>query len=461
MIKTLAISCCMLVTIGMGLSALRAFPNDELKPEESKSSIIFQDRIMPIFNSPNPSSCVQCHLSSVDLKNYILPDYKKTFVSLRDQGLIDLENPGQSKILELIEMGNQDSDAGAKLIHEKLRKSEYEAFAAWIKESCKDESLKSMPPLEESELAKPPHPDEVIRHARKSRIVNSFVRNVWSQRMRCFPCHTPNEIGPRQKNARDKFDDWYDQFGDDMIIFKKTPEETIQYLVEQSEKTSSEYLPLLNLNEPEKSLLVLKPTSKVPPEINGKREPTYNEPVYHVGGLKMHNNDHSYKAFVAWIRDYANVTQGKYSDVDELPADNWFPTQRVLRFKEVPETWPAGTTMQLFVFAWNENDSWSPEPVAFTQGTITPRRIVNGPLFLLAPKDEEKFAQWKKNRNRLPPGRYLVKVFADEGDKLKKDPALLLATEDFVGQIEIDKANWAVGFKKAQWISGKNLSVEN
>jgi len=31
---------------------------------------IFEQRIMPIFKSPNPSSCVQCHLAGVDLKDY-------------------------------------------------------------------------------------------------------------------------------------------------------------------------------------------------------------------------------------------------------------------------------------------------------------------------------------------------------------------------------------------------------
>ena len=49
---------------------------------------VFDRRIAPIFKSPNPSSCVQCHLSGVDLKDYILPDAEKTFRSLRDQGLI-------------------------------------------------------------------------------------------------------------------------------------------------------------------------------------------------------------------------------------------------------------------------------------------------------------------------------------------------------------------------------------
>ena len=48
---------------------------------------VFDQRIMPIFRSQDPSSCVQCHLSSVDLKEYILPSSEATFASLRDQGL--------------------------------------------------------------------------------------------------------------------------------------------------------------------------------------------------------------------------------------------------------------------------------------------------------------------------------------------------------------------------------------
>lgn len=59
----------------------------------------FEQRIMPIFKSPQPASCIQCHLSAVDLKDYILPSHEQTFVSLRDQGIIDLAKPGDSTIL--------------------------------------------------------------------------------------------------------------------------------------------------------------------------------------------------------------------------------------------------------------------------------------------------------------------------------------------------------------------------
>ena len=54
---------------------------------DPKAADIFAKRIMPIFKSPNPSSCTECHLAGVDLKNYILPSHRDTFLSLRDQGL--------------------------------------------------------------------------------------------------------------------------------------------------------------------------------------------------------------------------------------------------------------------------------------------------------------------------------------------------------------------------------------
>ncbi len=56
------------------------------------------------------------------------------------------------------------------------------------------QALVQRPPLSVDVLAKPSISDEVIRHGRKDRVLDSFVRNVWSQRMRCFPCHTPDEI---------------------------------------------------------------------------------------------------------------------------------------------------------------------------------------------------------------------------------------------------------------------------
>jgi hypothetical protein len=166
------------------LTAPTAVVRGDDGPGTASAIELFERPIMPIFRSPEPASCVQCHLASVDLKDYILPSQEKTFVSLRDQGLIDLDRPSESRILKLIQMGEEDLDRGALLIHAETRKAEYEAFAAWIAACCNDLRLRELPALAASELARPARPDAVIRHVRKSRLVDSFARIVWSQRMR-------------------------------------------------------------------------------------------------------------------------------------------------------------------------------------------------------------------------------------------------------------------------------------
>jgi hypothetical protein len=427
---------------------------------------VFERRIMPIFKSPQPSSCVQCHLASVDLKHYIRPSHQQTFVSLRDQGLIDLAQPGKSKILTLIQMGDKDLDPGARLIHEPTRQAEYTAFAAWIQACCDDPQLRELPALAPADLARPPRPAEVIRHTRKSRVVDSFVRHIWSQRMRCFPCHTPHELdesNPKHAGAIGRHKGFVEKLGPQVAerlhLFRETPEATLQSLIEKSRQPKPGELPLLNLAQPRKSLLVLKPTSKLPAK-NDRGEfdpPAYSEPVSHMGGLKMHVDDPSYKAFLAWIQDYARVVGDHYTSVDDLPADNWYASKHVLMMREVPAAWPVGRRVQFFLHAWNDQTGdWQPKPVAFTQGSVTPLRNVAGSLFLFGPGREAKENPLDRENARLAPGKYLLKAYVDSQQRLAKDPTLLLGEEDYFGQLEL-AANWREGFPFAEKPSGKLL----
>ena len=425
---------------------------------------LFEQRIMPIFKSPQPASCIQCHLASVDLKDYILPSHEQTFVSLRDQGLIDLAAPEKSKVLTLIQMGERDSDNNARLIHQQTRQAEYEAFAAWITACCNDPKLRDLPRLASAAVARPERPDAVIRHARKDRVLDSFVRNIWSHRMRCFPCHTPHEIdqtNPQHRLAVERHADYVSQFGERMDIFRESPEATLQSLIEKSRETPQGQLPLINRAHPEKSLLVLKPTSKLPAKTDdGAFEPpSYAEPVSHMGGLKMHVDDPSYKAFIAWIRDYGNVLGDRYESRADLPADNWRPSEHVLLLQDAPKEWPELVRVQLFVHGWDDQQGrFHKQPVAFTQNSLTPRRIVGGPLFLFRPKNSETTIQSNAEAVSLPPGKYLVKVYVDTQRRLADEPTLLLDSEDYFGQAEIE-ARWDKGWPKAQRFSGTALKV--
>ena len=427
--------------------------------KEAEPKAIFEQRIMPILRSTNPSSCVQCHLASVDLKNYILPSAEKTFQSLRDQGLINLDTPADSKVLQLIQMGDQDLDRGAKLIHAKTRQAEYQAFAAWIQSCCNDPKFRDLPPLDSNEVAKPPKPLDVIRHNRKDRVLDSFVRNVWSQRMRCYPCHTPFEleVQAEHSNPRETHRKFEEQYGQRMNIFRQSPAETMRHLIISSRKPAADRLPLINTKEPRHSLLVLKPTAKVPgKDANGRPiAPSNSLPVSHGGGLKMFVDDQSYKSFMAWIEDYARVVDDQYQSAHDLPLDNWIPTKHVIRMSDVPKNWSETSAVQMFVYAWDTaNSTWDSRPTAFTQGRITPRSFVNGSLFLFGSSTHSGESQSEKSS--LPAGKYLVKVYVDQRQRMSNNATLLLSDEDFIGQAEIE-AQWREGFQSAEIFSADKL----
>lgn len=427
----------------------------------SDSLRLFEERIMPIFNSPKPSSCVQCHLSSVDIKNYILPSHTDTFIALREGGLINVDAPEKSKILTLIKMGDKDLDRGARLIHEKTRLAEYEAFSGWIKACCDDRELVALSARIDLPTVGPEKPLEVVRHARKSRLLESFTRNVWSQRMRCFPCHTPGEIdkdNPKHRVPAQRHADFVAKYGQKMNIFQATPEATLSHMMTGSRHQKSDRYPMINLDDAQKSLLVLKPTAKLPPkkEDGTFEKPSSKSPVSHMGGLKMHRNDQSYKAFIAWIKDYTAIVGDAYATADDLPTERWQPTQRILRVREVPESWGTASVVQLFVHAHDaSSDSWSEKPVAFTQGTITPRRFVNGPLFLMGTPTAQP-TQDADHPAALQPGKYMVRAFVDSDDEISAAPEILLGQEHFVGQATID-AQWQIGFPKAETFSAQQF----
>ena len=423
---------------------------------ENSPMEIFEQRIMPIFRSPNPSSCVQCHLASVDLKNYILPSHEATFLSLKNQGLINLDAPRKSKILTLIEMGDKDSDPLAKRIHEKQRSAELGAFQAWVVACCADPDLAGRKVDANTQTAQPASTNEIIRHARKDRILDSFVRNVWSQRMRCFPCHTPGEIdstNPKHKKPAENYAKLLKTHGARINLFKETPEQTMRSMIANSRKSSAKALPLLNFKDAEQSLLVLKPTSKLPPkDAQGQiGTPSSTSPVSHMGGLKMHVDDMSYKAIVNWITDLGKVMNEGYQTTADLPSDTWIPTMKVLRLKDIPEAWAPGSLVQLFIHTPTRDgtvNAWNSDPIAFTQGIVTPRRIVNGPLTMLGIEPAE-----------LLPGTYRVRIFVDAKGKIRTNSATILDASDYQGSLEFE-AEWKDGFPQAEFHSVKQLQTE-
>jgi hypothetical protein len=403
-------------TISTTLAATVLLTTSRGRAEEPSPKEVFVRRILPIYEAREASSCVQCHLAGVDLKNYILPTHEKTFRSLRDQNLIDLDRPEASKILRLIDMGGKDTTTTRPF--EKKRQAEHDAFAAWIRACGTDRSLRELPPLAGRELAAPPRPVEVIRHARKDRLLESFERNIWAMRFRCMGCH--NEGTPQ-------CDKLVKEHGPRVAWMKKAgAEATMSYLLGRPT--------LVNVKEPAKSLLMRKPLNE----------------VKHEGGQKFLPGDQGYKAYRTWIDDYARLKNDGYKTAAELPASGAglkrFGTNHWLKLTDTPPAW-GDKLLQVNLFAWDPaKEAWEPTPIATSdRGVWGKGRLWQNNLLLLAPAGSKRANAWSKGTSSLPPGRYLVKVYVDAEGKVAKDWKASLTEADYVGQAEV-RSNWPSGY---------------
>ncbi|MCA9072023.1 MAG: hypothetical protein KDA84_24010 [Planctomycetaceae bacterium] len=371
----------------------------------NNSAGIFEERILPIFQSPNPSSCAECHLSGVDLKDYIRPRESETFAALLDAGLIDTKNPDDSKILQFINRRPKQPN----LITDKVRQEEYQAFREWIHTAVQNPDL-LVAKFDDS--IGPQVPAEVIRHARRDRVLASFMENIWTEVGRCAACHSPDR---NQKQVR--------EYGEQVSWIKlRDPQATLNYMVENN---------LINPRDPQKSLLLLKPTMQ----------------VEHGGGQKMVVGDRSYKQFRRFIDDYAAMVQGKYDAVSDLPQPEGevsVVTDIWLKITGVPAQYDK-MLLQADVYRWT-NEGWSKLRVATSDRLVFgPKNLWQHSLSLTAPRD----SQWAKeiNAKRLPPGRYLVKLYMDRTKKLEKDYRAVLGEEDFVGEAEV-QSRWPAGYSR-------------
>ncbi|MFO0864662.1 MAG: hypothetical protein U0744_08435 [Gemmataceae bacterium] len=383
--------------------------------QDADAKSVFEKRLMPIFKSPNPSSCVQCHLAGVDLKDYIRPSHEQTFVSLRDQSLIDLQQPEKSKILQLISMG--EKNAGAALIHQKNRTAEYDAFAAWIKASAADPKLRDLPKAAEDERSGPKRPLEVVRHARKDRILESFENNIWAMRFRCMSCHIEGTDENRKLVAK---------HGKKVAWFKKEgPEAALDFIVASG---------LIDIDQPEKSLLLTKPLND----------------VEHGGGKKFVRGDQGHRAFLEFVQDYSRIKKDAYPDAASLPkvADRrqQFGSESWLKIANTPAEW-GDRLLQVDLHAWNaKTESWDDAPIATSDRTVWGKgKLWQHTLTLSADKGSDLAKRWSAGPAVLPEGRYLAKAYL-VADAVAPPGA-------FVGQVEVRSA-WPTGYGRMTVLEG-------
>lgn len=403
------------LALGVGLAAVAAEargqdgPDGQTSDEQQKTALaIFEQRILPVFRAKTPSSCTECHLSGVDLKDYIHPDQARTFASLVGAGLVDVKRPADSKLLEFIAR----KPAKPSLVTDEVRRKEYDAFRAWLEAAAKDPSLLAAKPSEER--FGPSVPEAVIRHARTDRVLASFVDNVWAEVGRCIGCHSPDR-NREQVAKHGKRVSW---------VKPGDPEATLSYIIDEG---------LVDTEAPEESLLLAKPTLR----------------VKHGGGQKIVVGDRAYKQFRRFIDDFAAVVGGKYKSADQLPK----PSGEVAASSEVwlkVEGIPAAydkMLLQADVFA-REGDGWSKERWASTDRLIFgPGNLWQHNLVLTAPRGSER-AKEIRRRPTLPPGRYLVRLYLDRKGDLGRDFRKEMGREEFVGEVEVEvETQWPEGYE--------------
>lgn len=371
------------------------------------SAEIFEQRLLPIFQSPKPSSCTECHLSGVELKQYILPTQEATFAALLKMKMIDTKHPEKSKILEFIERA-PDTES---LVSKKMRQQELDAFRNWIIAASKNPELRN---IKATVKAGPTVPDEVIRHARKDRVLQSFVDNVWSEVGRCSACHSPDR---NQKQVK--------EYGESVSwIVLDDPQATLNHLLENE---------ILNLQNPKKSALLLKPTNQ----------------VEHGGGVKLKVGDRTYRQFLKFATDYANVVHGQYKTADELPkqTDEVSQVTKIwLKVTGVPEKFHQKLMkVDIYRHTGNDREPWTKQRWATADRQVFgPKHLWQNHLSLTAPRDSRR-AEEIRHQAKLPPGTYLAKIYIDKTDRLEHDPKADWTEEDFIGEVSF-QTQWRPEF---------------
>lgn len=377
---------------------------------DPSSQSLFEQRILPILRSPDPSSCSDCHLSGVDLKQYIGKDAASTFAALRDQGLVDVEKPEDSELLRLIAR----EPAKATLVSARVRKQELAAFREWIVAAAGDPDLKAAPGG--NPQLGPQIPDEVIAHTRQDHVLERFVDLVWSEVERCAACHSPLQNREQVEKHGEQIS-W---------IVPRDPAATLEVLLDHK---------LFDLEKPEQSLILLKPTNQ----------------IEHGGGIKLVAGDRTYTRFRTFIEDYARSKRGQYAQADELlalPDDVTRTTDIWFRIEKLP---PAFVGKLLAVELFPEAvGGWAETPLAVGDRYIyPPSDSWQQHLSLVAPRGSARAQALAVEKPEiaklLPKGRYLVKVSVDQSGRLGREFPTRPGPDEFVGQFEIDSA-WPAGY---------------
>ncbi len=156
------------------------------------SDDLYDKRIAPLLATDRPKTCNTCHLSGIDLEMFVQETPCQTMACLDERGLVDLEDPKASTILQWIAR----ADPASPLIDQQVIDEEYAAFLAWIEATatcggCYEGDApcgSAAPQVCEADDPKNEQYDDP-GDCSPLTLETLFRRRVYAWRGRCSPCH--------------------------------------------------------------------------------------------------------------------------------------------------------------------------------------------------------------------------------------------------------------------------------
>lgn len=343
--------------------------------DASTAAEIYRARIVPLLQSPDKSSCTECHLRGVELKDFLSTDQAATFAELRSRGWIDIEHPEKSKLLQFVDRRPEKTDP----ILDRVRKAELVALTTWISAAVKEPELLKQPVKVDDDLKLPL---EFIRHARHDQVVARFCEAIWSQLQRCAGCHSPERNEQQVKKHGEQMS-W---------IVPRNPAATLSLLTERG---------LIDIEQPEQSELRTKPLIL----------------VEHGGGPKFAIGGPTDQRWRAFLEDYSKTVRGGYSIANPLPKPlerrSWL-SEMQLKLTDLPEEW-RGRLLVVSLHPQKSDGSWSDQPIAIGDSPVNRKQLVwQNALTVFQPISTDKSSvDWSKPlvaANVIPSGRYQLRL---------------------------------------------------
>ncbi len=117
-----------------------------------------------------------------------------------------------------------------------------------------------------------------------------------------------------------------------------------------------------------------------------------------------------------------------------------------LRIVDLPKQF-GKKLLKVDLYRWT-GQGWSETPWGTAENPINGKNSMwQSMVFSLAPRGCRRAAELQGvEQARLPAGRYRIRIYIDQQDRLKQDRDYSLSNADFYGEAEID-GEWAPGYQ--------------